>query len=166
MPFRIFFSILCFNFIYLFKYETIVHWVPQFFMHNKLFMWAACVLCRNYRKSHAKLAFVIPAGLLPCIYVIESALRIPRSQKKGVILLVEFQEVSVYATPARTHSISHGGLYRWRENSLPIFLFQKLKEILTRYSRTILTDSKKSWFPKFEGCGSKIEPATPLNFEV
>ena len=36
----------------------------------------------------------------------------------------------------------HGGLYRWRENSLPIFLFQKLKEILTRYSRTILTSSK------------------------
>ena len=27
--------------------------------------------------------------------------------------------------------IVHGGLYRWRENSLPIFLFQKLKEILT-----------------------------------
>ena len=106
MPFRIFFSLLCFNFIYFFKYETIVHWVPQFFMHNKLFLWVACVLCSNYRKSHAKLAFVIPAGLLPCIYVTESALRIPRSQKKGVILLVELQEVSVYATPARIHSIS------------------------------------------------------------
>ena len=66
----------------------------------------SCVLCSNYRKSHAKLAFVIPAGLLPCIYVTESALRIPRSQKKGVILLVELQEVSVYATPARIHSIS------------------------------------------------------------
>ena len=38
--------------------------------------------------------------------------------------------------------ISHGGLYRWRENSLPIFLFQKLKENLTRYSRTMLTASK------------------------
>ena len=36
----------------------------------------------------------------------------------------------------------HGGLYRWRENSLPIFLFQKLKEILTLYSRTILKVSK------------------------
>ena len=32
----------------------------------------------------------------------------------------------------------HGGLYRWRENSLPIFLFQKLKEILTWYSRTMV----------------------------
>ena len=31
-----------------------------------------------------------------------------------------------------THAIMHGGLYRWRENSLPIFLFRKLKEILTR----------------------------------
>ena len=30
--------------------------------------------------------------------------------------------------------LSHGGLYRWRENLLPIFLFQKLKEILTWYS--------------------------------
>ena len=36
----------------------------------------------------------------------------------------------------------HGGLYRWRENTLPIFLFQKLKEILTLYSRTILKASK------------------------
>ena len=96
-PFRIFFSLLCFNFIYLFKYESIVHWVPQFFMHNKLVLWAACVLCSNYRKSHAKLAFVIPAGLLPCVYVTESALRLPRSHKNGVISLMEFQEVSVYA---------------------------------------------------------------------
>ena len=39
----------------------------------------------------------------------------------------------------RDHATMHGGLYRWRENSLPIFLFQKLKEILTRYSRTSLT---------------------------
>ena len=38
--------------------------------------------------------------------------------------------------------LSHGGLYRWRENSLPIFIFQKLKEILTWYSRTILKASK------------------------
>ena len=38
--------------------------------------------------------------------------------------------------------VIHGDLYRWRGNSLPIFLFQKLKEILTRYSRTILTASK------------------------
>ena len=30
-------------------------------------------------------------------------------------------------------TIAHGGLYRWRENSLPSFLYQKLKEILTRY---------------------------------
>ena len=36
----------------------------------------------------------------------------------------------------------HGGLYRWRENSLPFFLFQKLKEIFTWYSRTILKASK------------------------
>ena len=36
-------------------------------------------------------------------------------------------------------SVNHGGLYRWRENSLPFFLHQKLKEILTRYGRTILT---------------------------
>ena len=28
--------------------------------------------------------------------------------------------------------LNHGGLYRWRENSLPLFLYQKLKEILTR----------------------------------
>ena len=39
-------------------------------------------------------------------------------------------------------AVGHGGLYRWRENSLPIFLFQKLKEILTWYSRTILKASK------------------------
>ena len=38
--------------------------------------------------------------------------------------------------------LSHGGLYRWRENSLPFFLNQKLKEISTRYKRTILTASK------------------------
>ena len=38
--------------------------------------------------------------------------------------------------------LGHGGLYRWRENSLPFFLYQKLKEILTKYSRTILTSSK------------------------
>ena len=36
----------------------------------------------------------------------------------------------------------HGGLYRWRENSFLFFLYQKLKEILTGYSRTILTASK------------------------
>ena len=36
----------------------------------------------------------------------------------------------------------HGGLYRWRENSLAFLLYQKLKEILTRYSRTISTASK------------------------
>ena len=36
----------------------------------------------------------------------------------------------------------HGGLYRRRENSLPIFSFQKLKGILTLYSRTILKASK------------------------
>ena len=84
-------------FIHFFKHENIVHWVPQFFMHNKLVLWAGCVLCSNYRKSHAKLAFVIPAGLLPCVYVTESALRVPRSHKNGVISLMEFQEVSVYA---------------------------------------------------------------------
>ena len=39
-------------------------------------------------------------------------------------------------------TVTHGGLYRWSENSLPIFLFQKLKEILTWYSRTILKASK------------------------
>ena len=41
-----------------------------------------------------------------------------------------------------TYLLDHGGLYRWRENSLAIFLFQKLKEILTWYSRTILKASK------------------------
>ena len=41
-----------------------------------------------------------------------------------------------------SYRFNHGGLYRWRENSLPIFLFQELKEILTWYSRTILKASK------------------------
>ena len=41
----------------------------------------------------------------------------------------------------------HGGLYRWRENSLPFFYIKKLKEILTRYSRTNLTPLKIDWFP-------------------
>ena len=30
------------------------------------------------------------------------------------------------------HRINHGGLYRWRENSFQIFLYQKLKGIHTR----------------------------------
>ena len=38
--------------------------------------------------------------------------------------------------------LSHGGLYRWRENSFSFFLYQKLKEILVRYIRIILTASK------------------------
>ena len=41
----------------------------------------------------------------------------------------------------------HGGLYRWRENSLAFFLYQKLKEILTRYSRTISKAWKNSLSP-------------------
>ena len=32
---RIFFFYLCFDFYTFFKYETIVHWVPTFFVHNK-----------------------------------------------------------------------------------------------------------------------------------
>ena len=66
--------------------------------------------------------------------------------------------------PIKNHwldKLSHGGLYRWRENSFPIF-YQKLKEILIRYIIIILTVLKIDWFPKFEGCGSKIELATPI----
>ena len=37
---------------------------------------------------------------------------------------------------------SHGGLYRWRGNSFPFFVHQKLKEILIRYIRIILKASK------------------------
>ena len=40
-----------------------------------------------------------------------------------------------YSQLINEYLFSHGGLYRWRENSLPIFWFPKLKEILTRYSR-------------------------------
>ena len=39
-------------------------------------------------------------------------------------------------------TLSHGGLYRWRGNSFPFFVYHKLKEILIRYSRIILTASK------------------------
>ena len=45
--------------------------------------------------------------------------------------------------PQTSNVLIHGGLHRWRENSLPFFLYQKLKEILTRFSRTILTALKK-----------------------
>ena len=58
-------------------------------------------------------------------------------QSAGIVLLSAIYEPFTLGTIP-----IHGGLYRWRENSLPIFLFQKLKEILTRYSRTILTPSK------------------------
>ena len=37
---------------------------------------------------------------------------------------------------------SHGGLYRWRENSLTFFLYRKLKEILIKNRRIILKASK------------------------
>jgi hypothetical protein len=40
------------------------------------------------------------------------------------------------------HSILvYGGLYRWRENSFPFFLYQKLKEIFIRYSISTLLHS-------------------------
>ena len=45
--------------------------------------------------------------------------------------------------------VRHGGLYRWRENSLTFFSYQKLKEILTKYIRTILTTSKDWLISKF-----------------
>ena len=44
--------------------------------------------------------------------------------------------------PRSETDLDHGGLYRWRENSFPFFLYQKLKKILIRYSRIILTASK------------------------
>ena len=37
-------------FIYFFKYETIVHWVPAFFMHNKSFLGGVILLqCNDMR---------------------------------------------------------------------------------------------------------------------
>ena len=63
--------------------------------------------------------------------------------------------------------ILHGGLYRWRENSLPFFLYQKLKEILTRYSRTILTASKDRLISKIWRVWLKNWARhAHLNFEV
>ena len=55
-------------------------------------------------------------------------------------IIISFIRTSMYLA----HILHHGGLYRWRENSLPIFLFRKLKEILTRYSRTI-SKASKNW---------------------
>ena len=42
-----------------------------------------------------------------------------------------------------------------------IFLYQKQKEILTRYNRTILTATKNWLISKIEGHGSTTEPARP-----
>ena len=43
-----------------------------------------------------------------------------------------------------------------------IFYVSETKEILIRYSRIILPASKDGLIPKFERCGSKIEPITPI----
>jgi hypothetical protein len=63
--------------------------------------------------------------------------------------------------------IIHGGLYRWRENSFPFFLYQKLKEIFIRYSRIILTASKDMLISKIwrEWLKNSARHAH-LNFEV
>ena len=47
---------------------------------------------------------------------------------------------SSFNCPSTSVSI-HGGLYRWK-NSFPFFKNQKLKEILIKYSKIILTASK------------------------
>ena len=41
--------------------------------------------------------------------------------------------------------IQHGGLYRWKGNSFPFFVHQKLKDILIRYSRIILPTERLNW---------------------
>ena len=43
-----------------------------------------------------------------------------------------------------------------------IFLYQKLKEILSRYNRTILEVSKDLLISKIWRVWSKIVPATPI----
>jgi hypothetical protein len=63
--------------------------------------------------------------------------------------------------------IGHGVLYRWRGNSFPFFLYQKLKEILIRYSRIILTASKDRLISKiWRVCLKNWACHAHLNFEV
>jgi hypothetical protein len=61
-------------------------------------------------------------------------------------LAQQYGVVAVCSVPmflfAGAGKIMHGGLYRWRGNSFPFFVNQKLKEILIRYSRIILPASK------------------------
>ena len=63
------------------------------------------------------------------------------------VTLITHRELKIFSSLWITQlrvPTTHGGLYRWRENSLPFLLYQKLKEILTRYSRTIL-EASKDW---------------------
>ena len=75
-----------------------------------------------------------PSKYLQCMYMIHIALWKENS--------LELHNECQFSLVQKTLKFRHGGLYRWRENSLPFFLYQKLKEILTRYSRTILTPLK------------------------
>ena len=54
-----------------------------------------------------------------------------------VAILVHYQPSYNTSHTMKPSDLLHGGLYRWRENSLPFFLYQKLKEILTRDGKTI-----------------------------
>ena len=57
---------------------------------------------------------------------------------------------------------NHGGLYRWRENSFPFFLYLKLIEILIRYSTITLTASKDRLTSK--GVAQKLISPRPFEF--
>ena len=70
-------------------------------------------------------------------------------------------------TISNSHSPRHGGLYRWRGNLFPFLLYQKLKEILIRYSRIILTASKRRLISKIQnlkGVVQKLRPPCPFEF--
>ena len=52
--------------------------------------------------------------------------------------------------------LTHGGLYIWRGNSFPFFLYQKLNRFWLGIIESFYQLQKIGWFPKFEKCGSKI----------
>ena len=60
--------------------------------------------------------------------------------------MISINRVEIYILFLKTKqnycNLTHGGLYRWRGNSFPFFVYQKLKEILIRYRRIILPASK------------------------
>ena len=77
------------------------------------------------------------------IHIFFSFFQIHTKPSRGISRILKPEE-NKNSRKLKLFQFTHGGFYRWIKNSLVFFLYQKLKEILTRYSRTI-SKASKNW---------------------